>query len=180
LDGTKEFIKRNGEFTINIAYMEGQHPVGGYIYVPCTGLAYVAEKGSGAKRITASNESIELRTNPFYLMDQGIKVVASRSHRDPRTDKIISRLNQPEIVSVGSSLKFLLIADGNAHFYPRFGPTMEWDTAAAQCILEEAGGSVLQAAYISPLIYNKQDLLNPDFVAMGALWDPESLSDLLQ
>ena len=113
-------------------------------------------------------------------MDQGIKVVASRSHRDPRTDKIISRLNQPEIVSVGSSLKFLLIADGNAHFYPRFGPTMEWDTAAAQCILEEAGGSVLQAAYISPLIYNKQDLLNPDFVAMGALLDPETLSDLLQ
>ncbi|MEO6132090.1 MAG: inositol monophosphatase family protein, partial [Saprospiraceae bacterium] len=144
--------------------------------VPCTGLAYMAEKNKGAFRINALNEKTELRTKPFYLMDEGIQVVASRSHRDPRTEQIISSLNQPQIISVGSSLKFLLIADGLAHFYPRFGPTMEWDTAAAQCVLEEAGGSVIQSENFSPLIYNKLDLLNPYFIAMGALMDPESLS----
>ncbi|MEP6647388.1 MAG: 3'(2'),5'-bisphosphate nucleotidase CysQ [Saprospiraceae bacterium] len=176
LDGTKEFIKRNGEFTINIAYMEGQRPVSGFVFVPCTGMAYVAEQNTGAFRINALKEKTELRTKPFYLMEEGIKVVASRSHRDPRTEKIISSLNHPEIIAVGSSLKFVLIAEGAAHFYPRFGPTMEWDTAAAQCVLEEAGGSVIHAEKLSPLIYNKADLLNPDFMAMGALLDPESLS----
>ncbi len=179
LDGTKEFIKRNGEFTVNIAYMEGQHPIGGFVFVPCTGLAYVAEKGKGAFRIDETNKKFVLKTSPFYLMDPGIKVVASRSHRDPHTDGIISMLNQPEIISVGSSLKFLLIADGEAHFYPRFGPTMEWDTAAAQCILEEAGGSVINAETLNPLVYNKPNLLNPDFIVMGSLLDPEKLPDLL-
>ena len=175
LDGTKEFIKRNGEFTINIAYMDGAHPVGGFLYVPCKGLAYVAEKGSGAFRINSTNEITELRTKPFYLMQAGIKVVASRSHWDPRTEKVISKLQQPEIISVGSALKFLLIADGKAEFYPRYGPTMEWDTAAAQCILEEAGGSVIQTEKLSPLIYNKPDLRNPHFMAFGTLMDPELL-----
>ncbi|MGB3081018.1 MAG: 3'(2'),5'-bisphosphate nucleotidase CysQ [Saprospiraceae bacterium] len=180
LDGTKEFIKRNGEFTINIAYMDGHHPVGGFVYVPFTGLAYMAEKNNGAYRIKASNEKTELRTRPFYLMDKGIKVVASRSHRDPRTEKIISQLHSPEIISVGSSLKFLLIADGEAHFYPRYGPTMEWDTAAAQCVLEEAGGSVIDAESLTPLMYNKEDLLNPHFIAMGSLLDPESLMGMIK
>ena len=178
LDGTKEFIKRNGEFTINIAYMEGPHPVGGFVFVPCTGLAYMAEKGNGAFQINSANESSELRSKPFYLMDEGLQVVASRSHRDPGTEKIISMLQHPDIVSIGSSLKFLLIADGKAHFYPRFAPTMEWDTAAAQCILEEAGGSVIHSETLNPLIYNKPDLTNPYFMAMGALLDPESLFDL--
>jgi len=175
LDGTKEFIKRNGEFTINIAYMEGHHPVGGFVFVPCTSLAYMSEIGSGAFRINASNEKVELRSKPFYLMDHGIRVVASRSHRDPITEKIISKLQQPEIVSIGSSLKFLLIADGEAHFYPRFGPTMEWDTAAAQCVLAESGGSIIQSQSLKPLTYNKPDLTNPHFIAMGALLDPETL-----
>ena len=178
LDGTKEFISRNGEFTINIAYMEGSYPIGGFVFVPSTGFAYIAEKGSGAFRINDANEKTELRSLPFYLMDEGLKVVASRSHRDPRTDKIISMLHHPDIVSIGSSLKFLLIAEGKAHFYPRFAPTMEWDTAAAQCILEEAGGSVIHAETLNPLEYNKPDLTNPYFMAMGALLDPESLQDL--
>ncbi|HZV71201.1 MAG TPA: 3'(2'),5'-bisphosphate nucleotidase CysQ [Saprospiraceae bacterium] len=180
LDGTKEFIKRNGEFTINIAYMEGYHPVGGFVFVPVTGLAYMAVKQEGAFRINGEGEISELRSKPFHLMDKGISVVASRSHRDPLTENIIASLNQPEIVSVGSSLKFLLIADGVAHFYPRFAPTMEWDTAAAQCVLEEAGGSVIHAERLTPLLYNKPELLNSHFIAMGALLDPESLKDMIE
>jgi 3'(2'), 5'-bisphosphate nucleotidase len=179
LDGTKEFIKRNGEFTINIAYLEGQIPVGGYVFVPCTGDAYLAEYGSGAFKISGEGLKTELRSASFYLQDPGIRVVASRSHRDTQTDKIISGLNAPEIVSVGSSLKFLLLASGQAHFYPRLAPTMEWDTAAAQCILEEAGGSVIQFGNLNPLEYNKSNLLNPYFLAMGSLLDPESLKNLL-
>lgn len=179
LDGTKEFIKRNGEFTINIAYVEGNRPKGGYVYIPCTDLAYMAEFGGGSWRLGLDNQKIMLRSVPFYLMDQGIKVVASRSHIDDQTSKMISQLNMPEIVSVGSSLKFLLIAEGKAHFYPRLAPTMEWDTAAAQCILEEAGGSIIQWRNLQPVSYNKPDLLNPYFLAMGALLDPESLRELV-
>ena len=178
LDGTKEFIKRNGEFTINIAYIEGNRPKGGYVYIPCTDLAYIAEFGNGSWRVGLDNQKNLLKSEPFYLMDRGIKVVASRSHRDDLTSAIISRLNTPEIVSVGSSLKFLLIAEGKAHFYPRLAPTMEWDTAAAQCVLEEAGGSILQLNNLQPMAYNKPDLLNPYFIAMGALLDPESLFKL--
>jgi len=179
LDGTKEFIKRNGEFTINIAYVEGHHPIGGFVYVPCTSMAYMAFYGDGAVRISPDGTKSILRSNPFNLMDSQLKVVASRSHRDPLTEKIISRLNAPEIVSSGSSLKFLMIAEGKADFYPRLAPTMEWDTAAAQCILEEAGGSILQYPILHPLVYNKPDLLNPYFIAAGALMDPESLPELL-
>ena len=180
LDGTREFIKRNGEFTINIAYLEGHRPVGGYVFVPCTGLAYVAEYGGGAFRIESDGVKTELRSQAFRLTDPGLNVVASRSHRDSMTDKIISGLREPVIVSTGSSLKFLLIAEGKANFYPRLAPTMEWDTAAAQCILEEAGGSLLQFDNLLPLVYNKPDLLNPHFIAMGAMLDPESLVDLLR
>lgn len=179
LDGTKEFIKRNGEFTINIAYVEGNRPKGGYVYIPCTDLAYMAELGGGSWRLGLDNQKNMLRSEPFYLMDKGIKVVASRSHIDDQTAKMISQLNMPEIVSVGSSLKFLLIAEGKAHFYPRLAPTMEWDTAAAQCILEEAGGSIIQWRNLQPVSYNKPDLLNPYFLAMGSLLDPESLRELV-
>lgn len=179
LDGTKEFIKRNGEFTINIAYLEGQSPMGGFVYVPCTDTAYMAEYGQGAVRVTPDGIITKLHSQPFHLMDEGLKVVASRSHRDPMTENIISALTSPDIVSVGSSLKFLLIAEGKAHFYPRLAPTMEWDTAAAQCVLEEAGGSVVHLETLLPLVYNKPDLLNPYFIASGALLDPESLSALL-
>ena len=175
LDGTKEFIKRNGEFTINIAYVEGNRSVGGFVYIPCSDLAYMAELGNGSWRVGTDNQKTALRSEPFYLMDRGIRVVASRSHIDDLTSNMISQLNMPEIVSVGSSLKFLLLAEGKAHFYPRLAPTMEWDTAAAQCILEEAGGSVLQLNNLQPVVYNKPDLLNPYFMAMGALLDPESL-----
>lgn len=180
LDGTKEFIKRNGEFTINIAYVEGHNPMGGFVFVPCTGMAYMAEYGQGAYSIFPDGKRTTLRSKAFSLMDQGLKVVASRSHRDPMTEKIISLLQAPDIVATGSSLKFLLIAEGKAAFYPRLAPTMEWDTAAAQCVLEEAGGSIVRFENLLPLVYNKPDLLNPHFIATGALVDPEELTGLLK
>lgn len=179
LDGTKEFIKRNGEFTVNIAYLEGEHPVGGFVYVPCTELGYVAVYGEGAFCIQSDGTARELHTKPFHLMDHGLSVVASRSHLDSRTERIIQSLNAPKLVSTGSSLKFLRIAEGHAHFYPRLAPTMEWDTAAAQCILEEAGGAIVQYESLLPLVYNKPDLMNPHFIAMGALLDPESLPGVI-
>jgi len=180
LDGTKEFIKRNGEFTVNIAFMTHQQPSGGFVYVPEKKLAYIAARTRGSYAVDGSGASKRLQSKVFSLSDHGIKVVASRSHRDSKTEDIISSLQQPEIVSVGSSLKFLLIADGLANFYPRYGPTMEWDTAAAQCVLEEAGGMILQTKNLLPLNYNKENLLNPSFVATGALLDPESLKNMFE
>lgn len=180
LDGTKEFIKRNGEFTVNIAYIEGHHPVGGFVYVPCTDMAYMAERTKGAFAIDKNDQKTGLRSKPFHLTDPGLKLVASRSHMDPLTQKIMSLLDAPEVVSTGSSLKFLLIAEGKAHFYPRLAPTMEWDTAAAQCVLEEAGGSVVQYDDLLPLVYNKENLRNPYFLATGAMLDPETLTNLIQ
>lgn len=179
LDGTKEFIRRNGEFTINIAIMQGSRPRAGFVFVPVSGIAYVAEKGKGAFRIDQNDRMTELITQPFYLKQSGIKIVASRSHRDVETEMMVSNFFEPEIVSVGSSLKFLMIAEGKAHFYPRLAPTMEWDTAAAQCVLEEAGGSVLQYPALTPLVYNKENLLNPSFLAVGSLLDPEMLYDII-
>ena len=175
LDGTKEFIKRNDEFTINLAYLEGRTPVCGYVYVPVKGITYYAARGDGAFKMDADHKSSALRSKPFYLFDPKIKVVASRSHRDENTQRIISLLSEPEVVSAGSALKFMMIAEGQAHFYPRLAPTMEWDTAAAQCILEEAGGSVIRYDGMQPLVYNKKNLLNPHFIAMGSLLDPESM-----
>ena len=179
LDGTKEFVKRNGEFTVNIGFMEGPDAVGGFVIEPVTGISFFAERGKGAYKIDAEDRKVEMRSKPFFLFDEGLHVVASRSHRDPRTEQIIGRLHKPVLVSSGSSLKFIRIAEGSAHFYPRLAPTMEWDTAAAQCILEEAGGSVLRIDDLQPLIYNKEDLLNPYFLAIGSLLDPEHLVDLL-
>lgn len=179
LDGTREFIKRNGEFTINIAYLEGLHPMAGYVYIPVQRKTYFGERGKGAWVTDEKGHTHALATVPFYLQDKGIHVVASRSHRDVLTDRIISMLNAPEIVSVGSALKFLMIAEGRAHFYPRLAPTMEWDTAAAQCIVEEAGGSVIRFDTRLPVTYNKENLLSPHFIAMGKLLDPETLYQVL-
>jgi 3'(2'), 5'-bisphosphate nucleotidase len=179
LDGTREFIKRNGEFTINVAYMEGQLPVAGYLYVPVTREIFIGEKGAGAWKMLADGTIIPLRSTTFNLSDNGVVVVASRSHRDKKTDKMIDMLNEPIITSVGSALKFMMIAEGKAMFYPRLSPTMEWDTAAAQIIVEESGGSVIRFDTRLPVMYNKEDLHSPHFLAMGALRDPETLYHIL-
>lgn len=179
LDGTKEFIKRNGEFTINIGYVEGQRPMGGFLYVPCTDMAYAAIYGEGAWKIDRDDHRTEIQCSTFSLRDKGLRILASRSHRDPMTESIIAKLDAPEIHAVGSALKFIRIAEGLADFYPRLAPTMEWDTSAAQCILEEAGGAVVKYDGLLPLIYNKPDLLNPHFLAFGSIVDPEQLSAIL-
>lgn len=162
LDGTKEFIQRNGDFTVNIALVENGAPILGVVHIPATNETYWAVKGAGAFL-----EEAPLQAATFALTDPGLKVVASRSHSNPETEAFIAGLNQPELVSRGSALKFLLLASGQAHVYPRLAPTMEWDTGAAQIVLEEAGGAVLQATTGAPLQYNKENLLNPHFIAYG-------------
>ena len=165
LDGTKEFIKRNGDFTVNIALVEDGIPIMGVVYVPVTKDTYWAIKGSGAFHSDENKCVRQLKANSYNSSDLGLRVVCSRSHINKDTQDFIDRLNKPIAVSRGSSLKFLLIAAGDGEVYPRIGPTMEWDTGAAQIVLEEAGGEVLNYETLEPLTYNKENLLNPYFIA---------------
>ena len=167
LDGTKEFIKRNGEFTVNIALIEGGRPVLGVIYQPVADLLYYAVQGEGSFKVEGgSGEKLPLRRKKDNLT-----VVGSRSHGSKAFDDYVEVLRSQygtcAFISAGSSLKFCLVAEGRADIYPRLAPTMEWDTAAGQIIVEEAGGLVLEAKSRTPLRYNKESLLNPHFVAFG-------------
>lgn len=166
LDGTKEFIKRNGEFTVNIALVENQRVVLGVVYAPVLDELYWAIKGKGAF-LQKNGETTPLKALSFQWSDPGLKIVCSRSHLNEDTKAFINNLNQAETVATGSSLKFLIMAKGEAHAYPRLGPTMEWDTGAAQIVLEEAGGHVIHKDTRTPLLYNKENLLNPHFIAFG-------------
>ena len=162
LDGTKEFIKQNGEFTVNIALIEGNAPVFGVVYAPALELTYWAAAGVGAFK----GEGTETRIEALAYEAGTLKLVASRSHAGAATEALVAELEQGapvELVSIGSSLKLCLVADAQAHLYPRFGPTMEWDTAAAQCVAEQAGASVREPGG-GPLRYNKENLLNPHFI----------------
>lgn len=180
LDGTKEFIRKNGEFTVNIALVENGKPVLGVIYVPVKDVMYFAEKSIGAYRMTAfSEQSLQIISEedlvknseklPITLNGKSKRtVVASRSHLSPETEIFInsqkSEFGDVNIVSAGSSLKFCLVAEGLADVYPRYAPTMEWDTAAGQAIAEFSGCTVTEAKNNIALEYNKADLLNPWFV----------------
>jgi 3'(2'), 5'-bisphosphate nucleotidase len=166
LDGTKEFIKRNGEFTVNIALIEKQTPILGVVTVPVTGEEFYAAKGFGAF-LKIGDKTIQLtKRSPIDLKQSGLKVVASRSHMNEETQTFIDQLKYPQLVSSGSSLKFMLLASGKADVYPRFAPTMEWDTAAAHAIINEIGLKVLQQNSSTELLYNKPDLLNPYFLCI--------------
>ncbi|MEP1094970.1 MAG: 3'(2'),5'-bisphosphate nucleotidase CysQ [Cyclobacteriaceae bacterium] len=165
LDGTKEFIKKNGEFTVNIALIHKNDSILGVVYPPILNELYWAVSGMGA--FTESHGEISrLATSGRKLVDKGLKVVASRSHMSLETEEYLEKLKEPQIVSKGSSLKFLLVASGDADLYPRFGPTMEWDTAAAHIIVKEAGGRVTLEDEETPLFYNKEVLLNPYFIVL--------------
>lgn len=166
LDGTKEFIKRNGDFTVNIALVHAQRVVLGVVFLPVTGEMYWAAKGEGAWYIKDGKEE-KLSASEFKLSDKNLGLVCSRSHLDQETQDFLEKFDEPQTVSRGSSLKFLLLARGEAHVYPRLAPTMEWDTGAAQIILEEAGGKVIDNNTGEALLYNKENLLNPFFVAYG-------------
>ena len=168
LDGTKEFIKRNGEFTVNIALIEQCRSTLGVVYIPVTDELYYSAKDKGAYKI-ANGEAQRLIAPPFQLDDEGLRIVCSRSHLNEATEAFVNQLSNPELIARGSSLKFLALAKGDAHIYPRLAPTMEWDTAAAQIILEEAGGKVIDQSNDQPLRYNKEILRNPYFVAYGAV-----------
>lgn len=164
LDGTKEFIKRNGEFTVNIALVENQTPILGVVAVPVTGDVYYSCKGTGAYLKRPDFESPISKRTPADLSRKGLRIVASRSHMNEETETFIQTLDSPELISAGSSLKFMLLASGSADVYPRFAPTMEWDTAAPHAILNELGLKVLKQQSDQELEYNKPDLLNPHFI----------------
>lgn len=165
LDGTREFIKRNGEFTVNIALIENDKVILGVIYVPVKDTFYWASKNNGTFR-RLPNKTAE-QINVKNSAKGEICVAGSRSHGNAQQQAFIQSIKNAEVLAVGSSLKFCLVAEGTADIYPRFGPTSEWDTAAAQCIVEEAGGKVVTTD-LKPLAYNqKESLLNPTFLVIG-------------
>ena len=166
LDGTREFIKRNGEFTVNIALIKDHYPVLGIIYVPVTQLCYYAAKNEGAYK--QGNGEPGARLSARTSRADSLVVAGSRSHGNKQQQKFFRDLgNDVETIAIGSSLKFCLVAEGIADIYARFGPTSEWDSAAGQCIVEEAGGRVTDTDF-TRLRYNTKDsLLNPDFVVFA-------------
>ncbi len=168
LDGTKEFIKKNGEFTVNIALVENGRPVIGVVYRPVTDTMYLGAEGAGAWRISGGGDAEEISGGPHYSGKDAVQVVASRSHLTPEVEAFVAELRaqgkQVDFLSAGSSLKLCLVAEGAADVYPRFGPTMEWDTGAAHAVATAAGKEVLNAETREPLDYNKENLLNPFFI----------------
>jgi len=171
VDGTKEFIKRNGEFTVNIALIKDGKIVLGVVYVPVTEELFWAYQNGGAYLTSKGSEAQKLDAPMFSMKDEGISVVCSRSHLNEETAAFINKLDNPNKVSKGSSLKFLILAQGGAHVYPRLAPTMEWDTGAAQIVLEEAGGKIINVETNLPLDYNKENLRNPHFIAYAQVAD---------
>ncbi|MBI2720587.1 MAG: 3'(2'),5'-bisphosphate nucleotidase CysQ [Bacteroidetes bacterium] len=187
LDGTKEFVKRNGEFTVNIALVEDQQPQIGVIYSPVFKYLYFALKGMGSFKVnehdvlsfinqnnTDSEILIKLAKKlPLVNLPEAYTIVASRSHLSKEVSARISdaklRNSKVEIINTGSSIKFCRLAEGLAHEYPRFGTTMEWDTAAGQIIIEEAGGKVIDQSTGAPIVYNREDLKNNNFIAFSGL-----------
>jgi 3'(2'), 5'-bisphosphate nucleotidase len=174
LDGTKEFIKRNGEFTVNIALIEGQRPVLGVVYVPAQDKLYYGVVGQGAWTLTGC---CELTTDSYSQAreirvreadsDKGLTVVMSRSHPSPELEEYLKNIKVAEALPIGSSLKLCVVAEGKADLYPRLGPTMEWDTAAAHAVAESAGAKVVNYPSGESLQYNKENLLNPFFIVAG-------------
>lgn len=165
LDGTREFIKRNGEFTVNIALIENHQPVLGVVHVPVSAITYFASTGNGAWKQAKQESPQRIKTRKTGA-EQFI-MAGSRSHGSEKQQNFINCLGDAEIIAIGSSLKFCLVAEGSVDIYPRFGPTSEWDTAAAQCIVEEAGGIVTDID-LNPLRYNtRESLLNPDFLVIA-------------
>ncbi|MGL5771207.1 MAG: 3'(2'),5'-bisphosphate nucleotidase CysQ [Bacteroidales bacterium] len=177
LDGTKEFIKRNGEFTVNIALVRAGIPMLGVIYLPAKQMIYMGVDGVGAFKAEVKNPET------LYIVDEvmgaavripqteernHVVVVASRSHLSPETEEYIAKIKadgkEIDMISSGSSIKICLVAEGSADVYPRFAPTMEWDTAAGHAIARAAGREIYQIDETTPLVYNKENLLNPWFI----------------
>lgn len=168
LDGTREFVKRNGEFTVNIALIDNHESVLGVVYAPVTGDLYYAERGNGAYKKLPDSEPTKISSRKKE--GQCTIIAGSRSHRGDSLTHFLKNIGEHEVIPMGSSLKSCLVAEGRADIYPRLGPTSEWDTAAAQCVVEEAGG-LLTTTDMKPMRYNTKDsLLNPHFLVIG---DPD-------
>ena len=182
LDGTKEFVKRNGEFTVNIALIHKHKPVLGIIYIPVKDVFYFAAINFGTYKLENSKtitddlsiEALISKSQRLPLNNNNktsLTVIGSRSHTSEEFSEFVKRLEAKygnvEFISSGSSLKLCIVAEGKADVYPRFGPTMEWDTAAGQAIVEQADGSVMDIQTREPLRYNKDNLLNPFFIVSG-------------
>jgi 3'(2'), 5'-bisphosphate nucleotidase len=166
LDGTKEFIKKNGEFTVNIALIKNGIPVLGVVHVPAQNITYYAEKDKGCFKIeNGITSTLKIRE---LASDGVLKIVGSRSHQTPELLEYVEQQKlkyaNVDFVAAGSSLKFCLLADGKADVYPRLGPTMEWDTCAGQIVATEAGAEVIRYDNNEPLLYNRENLLNPYFI----------------
>ena len=169
LDGTKEFVKRNGEFTVNIALIHQHEAIIGVVHVPVNAITYLGSNILGAFKLSSSDLDLTdaKKIHVFTGKREQPIVVASRSHPSPALQAYLDEMDKYELTRIGSSLKLCLIAEGTADVYPRFGPTSEWDTAAAQCIVEQAGGCVVTIDG-EPLRYNtKESLLNPHFMVFG-------------
>jgi 3'(2'), 5'-bisphosphate nucleotidase len=169
LDGTREFVKRNGQFTVNIALIENGRPVAGFVYAPVSGILYYGTREGAFKM--EGEQSVRL-PSAAGAAEGTLRVAASLSHSNRRTEEFLEKSRREyarvELLSLGSSLKLCLVAEGKADIYPRFGPTMEWDTAAAHAVVTAAGGRVTQVESDRDLEYNKENLHNPWFIVRGA------------
>jgi len=165
LDGTKEFIKKNGEFTVNIALIKNNLPYIGIVYCPTFKTLYWNDPKTGSYKKHIDNIVKLKKRKELNFKDSNLRVVTSRSHMNKETEGFLTKLNNPKIVPVGSSLKILFLAENKADIYPRYGPTMEWDTAAAHAIANGSNVKLFNTNYESEISYNKKNLLNPFFVA---------------
>ena len=166
LDGTREFIKRNGEFTVNIALIINQTAALGVVYIPVQDITYFASSGNGAFKQEQNGPAVKITTR-HSRPSENPTVCGSRSHAGESLKELLMQIGEYELISMGSSIKMCLVAEGIADIYPRFGPTSEWDTAAAHCVVSEAGGTLVDTT-LEPLRYNTKDsLLNPSFMAIG-------------
>lgn len=167
VDGTKEFVNRTGEFSINIALIEGDKPILGVVHAPVKGVTYFATRNGGAFKKAIGEPAVRISARPLPV-DGPIRVVGSRSHQSTAMTEYMSKLSETrkeiDFVKSGSALKFCLVADGTADLYPRLAPTSEWDTAAGHIVVKESGKTVLQYGLEEELVYNKKDLLNPWFI----------------
>ncbi len=163
LDGTKEFVKRNGQFTINIGLCKNKIPIFGIVSIPVTGEIYYGVEGIGSFKIQKNNK-IKLEISNKDMNKEGMKIVASSSHMNEETKNFINKFKNPEIINTGSSIKLLFIAENKADLYPRIAPTSEWDTCAAHAVVKYANGNVFQYNKNIELEYNKENLLNPPFI----------------
>ncbi len=176
LDGTRQFIRGSEDFSVNVALIEGHQPVLGVVYLPAHGLCYRAASGAGAQSQDGSDERRDITASTAR---SPLRVVVSTARSGPKQKTLLELLEPTDVMLRGSSWKSCLVADGTADLYPRFGPTCEWDTAAAQCIVEEAGGIIVSETF-KPLTYNRREsLINPSFFVFGDPAIGDSLRALL-